>query len=346
LPIQTAASWKLCLVTVALALAGAHRAGNTWADSGSAAGPRLAALAETRIAALDCAHLSADDVREALSFAPAPRILNLQGSIAPVTMEPLAQFLMGMGYPAERLTNPDGALSLSSFADSAKLAGTVAWYYESEGAMPMLIGHSQGGMLVIRVLHEFAGAFHDAIEVWNPRTGESESRTSIVDPRDGSVRPVVGLKVPYAAALATGKLPRLLLGQWDMLGKLRSIPDTVDEFTGFIIEWDFIAGTFPGSEPYRATGSAMVRNVFLPATTSHLALPQMQALATNAVMRAWIDAYGPDSESPAPPADAGVDATNALPAAEIWYGVKKHWCRQAQRQLRSQPTNAAKNANG
>jgi hypothetical protein len=334
------------LVAVALALAGADRAGPAWADSGSAAGPRPAALVETRIVALDCERLSADDVRDALSFASAPRILNFQGSLAPVTMEPLAQFLMGMGYPAERLTNPDGALSLSSFVDSARQAGTLAWYYESEGAMPMLIGHSQGGMLVIRVLHEFAGAFHDAIEVWNPRTGESEKRTSIVDPRDGSVHPVVGLEVPYAAALATGKLPRVLLGQWDMLGKLRSIPDTVVEFTGFTIEWDFIAGTFPGSEPYRATGSAIVRNVILPATTSHLALPQMQALAGNAAMRAWIDANYPRNESPAPPADPGVDTTNALPAAELWYGVKKHWCRQAQRQLRSQPTNAAKNANG
>ena len=332
-------------MTVALAVAGAHRAGPAWCDAGSAAGPRLPEPIETRVAALDCEHLSADDVRDALSLAPAPRILNFQGSLAPVTMEPLARFLMEMGYPSDRLTNPGGVLSLSSFADSAKLAGTVAWYYESEGAMPMLIGHSQGGMLVIRVLHEFAGAFHDAIEVWNPRTAESEKRTSIVDPRDGSVRAVVGLKVPYAAALATGKLPRVLLGQWDMLGKLRSIPDTVDEFTGFTIEWDFIAGTFPGSEPYRAIGSAIVRNVVLPATTSHLALPQMQALAANVAMRAWIDAYDPRNESQPPPSDAGVDTTNAVSAAELWYGVKKHWCRQAQRQLRSQSTNAAKNAN-
>ncbi|MEO8738713.1 MAG: hypothetical protein ABI537_03305 [Casimicrobiaceae bacterium] len=303
--------------------------------------------AAARIAALDCARLSAADVREVLSLAPAPRILNLQGSLAPVTMEPLAQFLIGMGYPAERLANPpDGALSLSSFTDSAKLAGTVAWYYENEGAMPLLIGHSQGGMLVIRVLHEFAGAFHDTLEVWNPRTGESEKRTSIVDPLDGSERPVVGLKVPYAAALATGKLPRLLMGQWAMLDKLRSIPDTVEEFTGFIIEWDFIAGTFPGSELYRATGSATVRNVILPATTSHVALPQMQALATNAALRRWIDAYDPDTESPPPPADAGVDPTNAVPAAELWSGVKKHWCREAQRQVHGQRPSAAKNGNG
>ena len=337
--------WKTRLVATAIAAVCA--AGPTWANSTSVATLRPDAPAEARIEALDCARLSAVDVRETLALAPAPRILNLQGSLAPVTMEPLAQFLIAMGYPVERLTNPpDGALSLSSFADSTQLAGTLAWYYENEGAMPMLIGHSQGGMLAIRVLHEFAGAFHDAIEVWNPRTGESEKRTSIVDPQDGSERPVVGLKVPYAAALATGKLPRLLLGQWAMLGKLRSIPDTVDEFTGFTIEWDFIAGTFPGSEPYRATGSASVRNVTLPASTSHLALPQMRALATNAAMRAWIDAYGPESGSTAPPADAGVDAANAVPAAELWYGVRKHWCTEAQRQVRRPRINDAKAARG
>ena len=342
---RTRISWKesVALAGIAAALAG----GAALAGAGPAPVTSFTAPVAARIEALDCSSVSAADVRDVLSFAPAPRILNLQGSLAPVTMEPLARFLIAMGYPADRLTNPpDDRLSLSSFADSAQLAGTVAWYYENEGAMPMLIGHSQGGMLAIRVLHEFAGAFHDSIEVWNPRTGESERRTSIVDPQDGSERPVVGLKVPYAAALATGKLPRLLLGQWAMLDKLRAIPDTVDEFTGFTIEWDFIAGTFPGSEPYRATGSASVRNVVLPATTSHLALPQMQALATSAAMRAWIEAYDPESATPAPSADVGLDAGNAIPAAELWYGVRKHWCREAQRQVHSQRTHAAKNTHG
>jgi hypothetical protein len=338
---RTSFSWQARLATAGIAAVFA--AGPVGADGP----PSFAAPVAARIEALDCARVSAADVREALAFAPAPRILNLQGSLAPVTMEPLARFLIAMGYPADRLTNPpDDRLSLSSFADSAQLAGTMAWYYESEGAMPMLIGHSQGGMLAIRVLHELAGAFHDSIEVWNPRTGLSERRNSIVDPQDGIERPVVGLKVPYAAALATGKLPRLLLGQWAMLDKLRAIPDTVDEFAGFTIEWDFIAGTFPGSEPYRATGSATVRNIVLPASTSHLALPRMQDLAANAEMRAWIDGYGPDTATPAPSIDAGVDAGNAVPAAELWYGVRKHWCREAQRQLRSQRIDAAKNTNG
>ncbi|TMG92808.1 MAG: hypothetical protein E6H73_10815, partial [Betaproteobacteria bacterium] len=217
--------------------------------------PPMDRWTEDRVLALDPANISAADVRDVLAYAPAPRIIMLQGSVALITMEPFAEYLAAMGYPESRLKDPrDGSLSQGSFADSSQLAGTVAWYYETEGMMPMLIGHSQGGMLAIKVLHEFAGAFHAAIPVWNPVTGQSEQRTTIIDPLTGLERPVIGLKLPYVAAMATGKLPRVLLGQWEILGKLRTIPDTVEDFTGFSIEWDLIAGTLPGSEKYHAAG--------------------------------------------------------------------------------------------
>ena len=325
----------------------------TWATAGApavASAPQQAVLdaaLEDRILALVPEQISAAEVRDVLSRAPAPRIVNLQGSLAPITMEPFAEYLIAMGYPEARLRSPvDGSRSQSSFTDSAVLAGTLAWYYESEGMMPMLVGHSQGGMLAIRVLYEFAGAFHDAVAVWNPLAGASEGRASIVDPLDGRERPVVGLQVPYVAALATGKLPRFLLGQWAMLGKLRAIPDTVDEFTGFTIEWDLIAGTFPGGEPYHATGTARVRNVILPATASHIALPQAKELATNAVTRAWIDTYRPGDELHSPPVDAGIDTSNVVHAADIWYSVKKHWCLEAQQLIRTRRTVAARGAGG
>ena len=301
---------------------------------------------EDRILALDPERISAADVRDVLSRAPAPRIINLQGSLAWVTMQPFAEYLVAMGFPEERLRNPaDGTLSYSSYTDSEKLAGIMAGYYENEGMMPMLVGHSQGGMLAIRVLYELVGAFHDSIEVRNPSSGESEHRTAITDPIDGSMRPVIGLRVPYAAALATGKLPRLLLGQWTMLGKLRSIPDSVDEFTGFTILWDPIAGTFPGGEPYHATGSAAVRNVDLPAGTSHIGLPNARELATNARTRAWIDTYQPSDALP-PPAVDGIDTSNLVPAADIWFSIKKHWCIEAQRMIRQRRIMAAKNHPG
>jgi hypothetical protein len=198
--------------------------------------------------------------------------------------------------------------------------------------MPMLIGHSQGGMMVIRILYELDGAFHESVPVWDPVAGVALPRATIRDPRTGATRPVVGLAVGYAAAIATGKLPRVLLGQWDMLAKLRRIPDTVNEFTGFSIPWDPIAGTFGEPEPYVAIGTARVRNVILPASTSHIRIPETLHLATNDVTRAWIDAWTPDVPMPLPDR-TGMDATNLLYAADIWHSVKKHWCLSAQQAL-------------
>jgi len=287
-----------------------------------------APLAE-RLRALDCTKVSASDVRDVLAKAPAPRIVLLQGSVPLVTMEPFARFLIGMGYPEDRLRNPrDGQFSYSSFADSADLAGALAFDYEQTGMAPMLIGHSQGGMLVMKVLYEFAGAFHAALHVVDPQTGMRLSRTSIVDPHTGLPRPVVGLRVAYAAALATGWLPRLVLGQWDMLSRLRRIPDSVDEFTGFILPHDAIAGNLTGDAPYAALDRAAVRTVVLPESYHHLTLPRTAHLAADPAMRAWIDAWSPGATTPPPPPDG--DTTNLVHATDIWYSVKRRWCSQAQ----------------
>ena len=289
-----------------------------------------------RLLTLDPERVSGREVAEVLAGVPAPRIVLLQGSFAPITMEPFAEFLIAMGYPPERIRNPrDGGYSSSSFTDSRQVAGALAWYYETEGMRPLVIGHSQGGMLVIRVLHDLAGGFGDTIPVWNPITDTAEARTAIVDPLSGSSRPVVGLRLPYAAAIATGKLARILLGQWAMLDKLREIPDSAEEFTGFAIEWDLIAGLFPRSDPYLAKGSAAVRNVILPATYTHIGLPATGHLAANPVTRAWIEAYAPDG-SAAIPDGADVDTTNLLHAADIWHSVKRHWAMEAQRLVNAQ----------
>jgi len=299
-------------------------------DSGRADG------ADSRsVMALDCAHLAGLDARQVLAGVPAPRIVLLQGSFAPVTMEPFAQFLIGMGYPESPLRNPaDGALSYSSFADSLQLAGAVAWYYESDGMMPMLIGHSQGGMMVVRVLYELAGAFHRAIPVWNPVAGMPAGRTTITDPLTHVTRPALGLHLDYAAALATGKWPRIVLGQWEMVAKVHRIPDTVAEFSAFSIPWDPIAGNLAHPEPYEALGTARVRNVTLPMGTSHIGIPRASALASDARTHQWIDAYDPDHPTPLPDG-ADVDTSNLLHAADIWYSVRKHWCQSAQQLLRA-----------
>jgi hypothetical protein len=293
--------------------------------------PAVSAATVEQLGRLDCDRISAAQVHDVLALVPAPRIVLLQGSVAVVTMEPFAQFLAAMGYPEQRLRNPaDGRTTYDSFADSATLAGELAFDYEETGLEPMLIGHSQGGMLAIRVLYELAGEFHSALPVVDPRTGVALPRTTSVDPRTGTERPVVGLHVAYAAALATGWLPRVLLGQWSMLPRLRRIPDTVTEFTGFDIPNDPIAGNLLGITPYEAIGSARVRNVLLPADYSHVMLPNADRLSGSAVAREWIDAWHPG----AAPAGDSPDLPNIVHAADIWNSVKRHWCRQAQRLLK------------
>lgn len=295
----------------------------------------LDAPTEDRILALTPERISEQEVTELLARAPAPRILCLHGSLPIVTMQPFAEFLVAMGYPEASVRDPRGTTSHSSFVDSRRIAGVLAWYYEREGMMPILIGHSQGGMIVIKALQDLAGESADRIAVWNPLTDEAEARFAIVDPRTGAERPVVGLKVGYAAAIATGSLPRLFLAQWAVLPKLRNIPDSVEEFTGFLIEWDLIAGTTPATEPFRSTGTAVVRTVMLPVDYGHLTLPLTTHLATNPMTRVWVNSYVPGRETRDLPAGPGVDATNILHAAEIWYSVKKRWCIEAQRHIRA-----------
>ncbi len=297
--------------------------------------PAVPATIARNILALDCRHVTAPEIAQLRAAGVAPRIILFQGSLTAITMEPFGEFLMAMGYPERQLRDPrDGKLSQSSFGDSLRWAGTLAWYYESEGMMPILIGHSQGGMMTLRILYELDGAFHEDIPVWNPLTGTTMQRTTIRDPRTGATRPVKGLKVGYAAAIATGKLMRIFLGQWDMIDRLRRVPDSVADFTGYSIPWDPIAGTLGEPEPYVATGTARVRNVILPVGTSHVGVPEVRELAANPVTRAWIDSYSPEGFAGTPPKVDGVNTSNLLHAADIWYSVKKTWCEAAQQASR------------
>ncbi|MCC6195095.1 MAG: hypothetical protein IT518_11555 [Burkholderiales bacterium] len=283
---------------------------------------------------LDCERLAGVDARERMQGMPAPRIVNLHGSVPIVTMEPFAEFLIGMGYPEASLRDPyDGSLTASSFADSTALAGALAWHYERDGLRPMLVGHSQGGMMVMRTLHELAGGFHDELAVFDPTTRTPLARTTIRDPYSHEERPVLGVEVAFAAAIATGKLPRVLLGQWTMIPKLRKVPDVALEFTGFAIAWDPIAGNFGNPDPYVATGTSRVRNVLLPATYSHIGAPITEHLPAQHATRAWIVAYRPGETNTAPPADA--DTRNLELAADLWYSIRRHWCLEGQRRLRA-----------
>lgn len=282
---------------------------------------------------LDCDRLAGADALAALTLLPAPRIINLQGSVPIVTMEPFARFLIDMGYPDASLRDPrDGSLSTSSFTSSEKLAGIVAWHYERTGLRPMLIGHSQGGMLVVRTLHELDGAFAEAIPVYDPVNDLPLARTEFRDPYTGMMQPVRGLRVAFGAAIATGTLPRVLLGQWSMLTRLRKIPDTVLEFTGFTIAWDPIAGNFGSAQIYEPTGSAAIRNVLLPAATSHIGAPLTEHLAAEPVTRRMIDQWRPEDGAPVL-AEPLVDARNIAHAADLWFSIRRHWCMEGQQRM-------------
>ncbi len=115
---------------------------------------------EGRILTLDPERISDDDVRNALAKGPTPRIFGVHGGVYGVylLMESFGRFLVGMGYPERMIRDPgDGAYSRGPYEDSAQQAGEIAWYYEHEGVRPMLVGHSQGGIQVVKILHELAG---------------------------------------------------------------------------------------------------------------------------------------------------------------------------------------------
>lgn len=263
---------------------------------------------------------------------PVPRIIAINGSLPVVSMDSFAGFLAAMGYPEEKIRNPlNGARFYSSYLDSAKLAGVVAWYYEKDGVMPILIGYSQGGMLVVRLLHELSGAFHRDVEVWDPYADRGEARTTIIDPISGHEQPVIGLKAGFASAIATGKVMRLLLGQWDMLRRLRQIPDAVVEFTGYHLPNDLISGTIFGvgrDDWYRSAGSAVVRNIVLPDAKGHFAVILAEPLAQDLESRPWIATYDPAGDMSMPLIAKG-DGSPLL-AADIWHRIKATWCREVQ----------------
>lgn len=294
--------------------------------------------AGSRLLALDCTAVSEADVRDTLAHVPAPRIVLLHGGIFPVhlVMVSFGRFLTGMGYPEAAIRHPgDHRWSHSPYENSEQITGLIAWYYERDGLRPMMIGHSQGGVQAVKVLYELAGRFGDPIRVWNPLSDSAEDRTSIVDPFTGEARPVVGLSVSYVSIVGAGGAALLLPNQWSMVTRLRSIPDTVDDFTGYSIELDLFAWTLPGvpgTSEYRANGTAKVRNVVLPASVNHVLLPLTQDLAREGATRDWINAYSPDQPSTrVPPADA---PDGALWAADVWHSVKEHWCLETQRLIR------------
>lgn len=299
--------------------------------------PQVDAALAARVMALDPERVSDADVQQVLRRGPTPRIMLLHGGIFPVhlSMTSFGNFLVGMGYPEDKIRDPrSGDWSLSPYADAERLAGIAAWYYERDGMPPMMIGHSQGGMQAVKVLHVFAGAYAKNVPVWNPLTDFAEGRTTIRDPATGRDRAVVGLSLQYVSAVGAGGAAFLLPNQWSLMDKLHTIPDTVDEFTGYTIGVDLWAWTIAGPTDtrYSKEGRANVRNVTLSAANSHVMVPVTADLATDPAARAWINAYHPDVPPGPPPPSTG---ENLMWAADVWWSIKKHWTLEAQQSLRA-----------
>lgn len=288
---------------------------------------------------LDPNHISGKDISDVLSRFPAPRVLSLNGSLPMTSIERFTEFLISMGYPEHRIRNPrNGSLSYSSYMNSRKIAGMIAWYYENEGMMPVLVGYSQGGMRVVQVLHELADAQRGTLAVWNPLTGVQERRTSIHDPLTGAETDLSELKLNFASSIAAGRLMRFFLIQWDMIGKLRVIPDSVKQFTGYYMPLDPIGTEFLGLSSlneYRASGSASVRTVRLPPRINHLSVPMPDNLSSNPSVRAWIESYVPGMKEPGFTENGSPRNTGIVLAAELWFFLKKNWCDEIHRLIKA-----------
>ena len=297
--------------------------------------------AEDRLLALDPQHITEHDVKTTLALFPAPRILLIHGGVygTHLVMATFARFLVDMGYPEAKIRDPiDGEFSVSPYANSWETAGMIAWYYERDGVRPMLIGHSQGGIQAIKILYELAGSYRDRIALWNPLTGTAEERTSYVDPLSGEERPVVGsVLVSYASVVGAGGAALLLPNQWSMASRLHTIPDSVEEFTGFSIDVDLVAWDFgpTAKAAYRHNGTAEVRNVRLPGTYNHVFIPLTERVKDDPAMRDWLNAFVPGADNPEPPGLVEGRAYNALWTGDVWFSIKKHWCVEAQRLIRA-----------
>jgi hypothetical protein len=126
--------------------------------------------------------------------------------------------------------------------------------------------------------------------------------------------------------------------------KLRKVPDSVQDFTGFFKGNDLLGGDFLGYGPanyFHAMNKASVRNVILPSTYRHGAIPDTKHLLKSQPVKDWINQYHPAdkwSDTPQPDATLASDNSNILWAADVWYSIKKHWVLELQRLLRAKPT--------
>ena len=217
--------------------------------------------------------VSARDVAEVLSKAPAPRIMLVHGGVYPVhlAMVSFGTFLAELGYPEAKIRDPgNGDWSYSPYTTTARLAGIAAWHYEQDGLRPMIIGHSQGGLYVVKVLKELAGTVPAAGSRCGTRSPTSE------EPRDDDRRPDDRARAPGGRRLGVvrGGARRRRLGARaaQPMGRLREPAQDPGHRPGvhrLLHRARPLRAVVPGQPARRAlrsrTARAKVRNVTLPA---------------------------------------------------------------------------------
>jgi hypothetical protein len=324
--------------SIAQAQLRAYNSANSWT---------LSPQVENQILALDPGHVTGKDIEEVLAHAPAPRMICFHGGVPFVIpiMVSFCDFLAGMGYPRQSLTNPaDGTYTYSCYESSEMIAGMMGWYYEHEGLRPMMVGHSQGGMQVVKVLYDFSPHAKGKVPVWNPLTWEKENRYEITDPLTGQRRSLTGFQVPYATSLVAGGLTRFMPNQLDMAFHLRAIPDSVEEFTGFYKGGDILGGDFLGygsMNHFRAAKNASVRNVELPTSWSHYTIPNTRHLVKSQAIRDRINDYTPDKLlALKDPANSDPETLHMMWAQDVWYSIKRHWVLELQRLIAARRSGA------
>ncbi|NNC88392.1 MAG: hypothetical protein HKN82_08040 [Akkermansiaceae bacterium] len=308
----------------------------------AAAPARVDAQLRRKILALDPDRITEQQVAQVLSKAPAPQIVNIHGGVygVHVFMRDFSSFLLQMGYPEGKTRLPGNKRSYSPYMDENKVAGAVAWFYERDRIPVIMVGHSQGGVQMMKILHRLAGTDERGpLFVWNPEVGNFEDRVVIINPETGrpalikDTQPVI-----YANSVGAGGATLLMPNQWSMKKRSRSVPDSTASLTGFFLPADFLGGGLrgpQGSNRYRPMGRAEVRNVKLTFGSEHVTVPVTRNLAKDPRSRAWISAYHP-SGGHRLPANYRGPRRNLLWAAITWYEVKKHWCLAAQEFVRRQ----------
>jgi hypothetical protein len=123
-----------------------------------------------------------------------------------------------------------------------------------------------------------------------------------------------------------------------MAGSLRTVPESVEEFTGFYKNFDLLGGDLFGygsSNHFKAAGRTVVRNLRLPAKYDHNHIPDTRHLLASPALVDWINDYQPaDAVPPEPGFEA--DSRHILWAADVWYSIRKNWVIELQRLIRAE----------